>query len=335
MKGHIRELGKNHWEIFVDLRRGPDRKRKQTSKTIHGKRSEADAMLRKMLSEVDAGLSHDSSTSTVGQFLRRWLDDVAKVSVTPATFEKYEEAVDKHLTPALGHIKLTDPQPSDVQAVYARWQTSGRRDKKKGGFAAATIRKHHAVLRQALQTALQWSFVTRNVATFVRLPRSQQESAKRHLSPVECWLLLAEAKGSRVRTPLLVLLETGMRRGELLALRWQDLDVKAGRLRIQRSLECTTSLGLRFKSPKSGKSRVISLSEQAVAALEAHRDEQWVEREKCVEVCGTYAAMDLVFPMPWGEPWDPRAFSLAFRRIAATPASEASGRTRCAIRRRR
>jgi integrase len=328
MKGHIRARGKDTWRLFVDLRHNPGELRKQETQTFHGTKGAARAELRKMLARVDAGLRHDAGADTVGELLRRWLDDVAKISVTSGTFEKYEEIVDKHLVPAFGTIKVRDLKASDIQSVYARWLVDGCKGKKGGGaLSPVTIRKQHAVLHRALKTARRWRLVSENAADEVDLPRADATSRKRFLSAAQCQKLLATAtaEGSRLQVPILLMLETGMRRGELLALRWQDVDYKAQRVLIKRAIERTEEHGLRFKEPKSGKSRVITLSEGAIEALRAHWETQGVERQACVEQAGSYDDQDLVFPMPWGGTWDPPAFGLAFRRLAKRALGDEAG----------
>ena len=324
MKGHIRERGKDTWQLYVDLRRRPGEKRKQETKTFHGKKGEARAELRKMLARVDAGLTHDANIETVEAFLRRWLDDVAKISVTPATFEHYDKIVDKQLAPTLGPIKIRDLKASHVQRLYSTWSAAGR--------APATIRKYHAVLHRALKTARRWKIVSENVADDVDLPRVPTSSNRRFLSPEQCRQLIAAATSrrmkpkkdsdravwltSRLRVPIIVLLETGMRRGELLALKWSDVDYARRRLTIRRAVERTKAHGVLFKLPKSRKVRVISLSESAIAALQEHHEAQRLEEQECRKQSGGYDDGGLVFAMPWGSPWDPPAFGLAFRRLA-------------------
>jgi integrase len=111
----------------------------------------------------------------------------------------------------------------------------------------------------------------------------------------------------------------------LLALKWADVDYNAQRILVKRAIERTKAHGLRFKEPKSGKGRVITLSPGAIAALRGHWETQFVERRLCVEHAGAYDDQDLVFPMPWGGPWDPPAFGLAFRRLATRALGDVAG----------
>jgi len=166
-----------------------------------------------------------------------------------------------------------------------------------------------------------------DVADEVDLPRPGAMSRKRFLSAEQCQQLLATATAekSRLAVPILLMLETGMRRGELLVLRWKDVDYKAQRIVVKRALGRTDAHGIRFKEPKSGRSRIITLSEGAIAALRSQWEAQAVERHSCVEQAGSYDDQDLMFPMPWGSPWDPPAFGLAFRRLATRALGDGTG----------
>lgn len=124
---------------------------------MRGSKRNAQARLRKLLGELDSGIRRDRSSVPLSKFLRECLHDSARLSVSTATFEKYEEIIDKHLIQSkLGAIPLAKLRTSDVQNAYASWIDAGRMDGRSGGYSPATIRKFHSVLREALQTALSW-----------------------------------------------------------------------------------------------------------------------------------------------------------------------------------
>ncbi len=190
-----------------------------------------------------------------------------------------------------------------------KWLSSGRR-KGDGGLSPATIRKVHAIVRQALQTALDDSLVARNVAGGLRLPRGDARK-KRALSEPEVGALLAAAR-PRPRAALILLIATGLRRGELLALRWADVDLKAANLCVRQSVE-KTAAGLRLKLPKTRRSRVVAIPSVAVETLRTHRATQNGQRLKVGDL---WVDLDLVFPGSLGELWDPAVFSRTCRRAA-------------------
>ena len=325
MKGHICARGKNTWRLFADLHRDPSEPRKQITTTFHGTRGAAQVELRRLLGQIDAGLRHDSRAETVGAFLRRWLDTVVSVSVTAATFEKYEGIVEMHLTPALGAIKLRDLKASHIQALYSAWRLNGRKGDNTRPLSPSTVRKHHAVLHRALQTARRWKLVSENVAGDVDLPRADPSNERVFLSAADCGKLLDASLDSRLAVPVLLMLETGLRRGELLALKWSDVEYENRRLIVRRAVERTKAFGMKLKETKNGRVRVVTLSDGAITALRGHWEAQRLEEIVCIKQAGSYDAQGLVFPMPWGSMWDPHAFGVAFRRLAKAALGELRG----------
>jgi len=276
-----------------------------------------------MLADVDAGAKEDPSKILAAQFLRSWLDQ--KTDIEARTRETYSYVINKHLIPEFGKLTLDRLDRPMIRSLYARWLKEGR-IKGNGGVSPATIRKFHTVLREALQTAVEDGLVVRNVAAGVVLPKDAWRE-RRALSPEECAQLLNGARRSRLFAPILLALVTGMRRGELLGLKWADLDLELARVAIRRSLE-RTSDGLRLKAPKSNRARVVALPATAVDILWSHRAAQHEERLRCG---AAWANNGLVFPSLAGSPWDPSNFSTEFRRLAKMTGSVALGRTHFAI----
>jgi len=318
MKGYMRKRGTRRirgtqrwtacWELFVDLGRRADGKRERRTKTVYGTERDATKALRALLREHDAGVKRDPSKYDVARFLEEWLEH--KTGLEPATRQTYNYVVKQHLVPAFGRLSLETLDRAVVRAQYARWQREGR-IKGKGGLSPATIRKLHVVLREALQTAVDDGLVARNMAAGVELPRDEWRE-RRALSAEEYAGLVKAARGSRLHAPIVLALATGARRGELLALGWEDVDLEAGRLAIRRSLERTKD-GLRLKAQKSNRARIVGLPAIAVEVLRAHRVEQSKERLRCGE---GWADNGLVFPSHAGTPWDPDNFSAEFRQLA-------------------
>jgi integrase len=319
MRGYMRKRGTRRirgtdtwtacWELFVDLGRRADGVRERRTKTVYGTEREAAKELRALLRELDAGVRRDPSKCTVAQLLRDWLKH--KADVEASTREKYHEVIEQQLIPAFGRLKLDRLDRTAIRAQYARWLREGR-VRGEGGFSPATIRKFHTVLREALQMAVDDGLVARNMAAGVELPKGERRE-RRALSSEEYARLVHAAQGSSMYAPIVTALATGMRRGELLALRWEDVDLDGAHLAIRRSLERTKS-GLRLKAPKSGRSRVVGLPAIAVEILRSHRVDQNKERLSCGEA---WANNDLVFSTLAGAPWDPTTFSRAFRRLGS------------------
>jgi integrase len=291
----------------LDLGRDSNGKRHQKWQTVRGTKRDAQRELNTLLHSLQTGVYVEPTKLTVGEYLRRWLDDCAKTNVAAKTYERYDEIVRLHLIPGLGHFVLTRLQPLHIQETYSGMLSHGRRDRL-GGLSARTVLHHHRVLRQALQQAVRWQLLVRNPADAVEPPRPKL-TEMRTLDWDEVVRFIELARGTRFYVPIVLDFAAGMRRGEILALRWKDIDLRAGSLAICQSLEQTRA-GLAFKEPKTKKSRrVIVLPAFAIETLKRHRAEQSALR---MQMGGTYKNHDLVCPRPDGSPWPPGSFSSEF-----------------------
>src|SRR5918997_978168 len=233
---------------WVETPKGPKRR------TMYGrKREEVADKLARALAERADGIVYDDENLTVGEYLDSWLKSSVRGSVRDSTFDRYEIAVRVHIKPALGRLKLKKLTPAHVQGFY--------RDRLDAGFAPASVNKLHVVLHKALKQAVEWHMVPRNVAVSAKAPRP---SAMKEISPLsaeEARRLLEAAHGDRFEALYVLALHTGMRQGELLALKWQDVDLENATLSVRRTI--TKSGGRLFLGePKTKKSRrTIDLTE--------------------------------------------------------------------------
>lgn len=311
MRGHIRQRGEGSWTIVLDLGRDADGKRRQKWQSVRGTKRNAQRELNNLLHSLQTGSYVEPTKLTVGQYLRRWLDDYAKTNVAPKTYERYDEIARLHLIPALGHHVLTKLQPLHIQSMYSAALQNGRR-KRTGGLSARTVLHHHRVLRQALQQAIRWQLLVRNPADAVEPPRPEHPEI-RTLSEVESIKLMEVSADSRLHVPIILALATGMRRGEILALRWKDVDLVAGAAAVRQSLE-ETKTGLAFKPPKTQKSRrVMPLPGFAIETLRRHRKAQAAQR---LQLGSAYEDNGLVCARPDGRPWVPSSFTAGFIAFA-------------------
>ena len=173
------------------------------------------------------GLPPPPERQTVGQFLDRWLKDTVKPTVRPLTSERYAQLVRLHIKPTLGRIPLAKLGPQDVQTLL--------NEKSGEGLAPRTVKHIHVVLRCALAQALKWGLVPRNAAKLVDSPRVEHQEVE-PFSPEEARTFLTSITGHRLQAMYVVALCVGLRKGEVLGLRWQDVDLDTGTLSVRVAL---------------------------------------------------------------------------------------------------
>jgi integrase len=246
----------------------------------------------------------DRTRETVETFLRRWVQ-AARTSVKPKTYKRYEELVSLHLIPGLGRYRLAKLGPDHVSKFYA--------DKQESHLSPRTVHHLHRVLHRALEMAVKWGYVPRNVCDAVDAPRVPKREM-RPPTPEEIGALLdaAETHEDRLRVLWALAVYSGCRLGELLALQLKDVDWAAGRISIRRTLVRVAGGVPTYGEPKTAKSRrSIKLPAAAMATLRAHRDRQTWERQAFGEA---YADEDLVFATVFGTPLHAFYVSRKFKR---------------------
>ncbi|MBI2859681.1 MAG: tyrosine-type recombinase/integrase [Chloroflexi bacterium] len=315
-RGHItrRSKNKNTWSIVLDLGRDPATgKRRRQWVTVRGTKRDAERKLVELLRQLDTGGFVEPSKITVGEFLKQWLRDYAKTAVRPRTFQRYENIVQKRIIPVIGAVPLTTLKPQHVQAMYSAHLTGPRLDHRLGTLSAKTVVQHHRVLREALAYAMRLGLVARNVADAVDPP-----TAARH----EVEFLDADAINTfldRARnTPYYALfhldIHTGLRRSELLGLRWKDVDLDLAALSVRQAMHRLRGGQTVFLEPKTSKGRrQVALSPSAVLVLRSHREKAEADNA----LLGSSLTRDsLVFSLVDGSPMSPDGVSRAFKRIA-------------------
>src|ERR671933_730117 len=213
-------------------------------KTVYGKtREEAHEKLIEALSNRNKGLIFEGDDQTLSACLDRWLNGSVKGSVKPSTYESYERVVRNHIKPALGSRKLKNLAPDHVQYFY--------QSKLDAGLAPGTVRLMHGILHKALEQAVKWGAVPRNVCKAVTPPKPNPEEI-RPLDAEQAKRLLMEARGNRLEA-LYVLAVTGVLRvGELLGLKWEDANLDTKTLQVKRA-RSQSRTGSAFTMPKNGK----------------------------------------------------------------------------------
>jgi integrase len=314
VRGTIRQRSAGSWTVIVDL--GPDPvtgRRRQHWKTVRGPKREAEAELAKLIHERSTGIEQPTGHETVAEYLDRWLRDYVATNTAPKTEQTYREIAKRHLVPAFGALELVALRPAHIQAFYGRMLRSGRVDGK-GGLSARSVLRYHQVIHAALHQAVRWQLLVRNPADAVEPPRAERREVM-GLKPGQVRALFAAADmtpiGHLVRTAVL----TGLRRGELLGLRWSDVDMDRAVLHVQQTAQRITGRGVIFRQPKTRLSRrAVALSPDAVAVLRAHRREQLEER---LLAGPAYGDRDLVFASAIGTSLEAGTITRTWTRILA------------------
>ncbi len=235
-------------------------------KTFYGEtRKEVQDKLNAALHEQKQGVLATGPQQTLGAYLERWLEQVVKLTLRPNTYKGYRSVTNYHLIPALGYIKLQKLSIEHLQAFFAQ---------KQGQVEPSMIGYIHSVLNSALKNAVKWGLVGRNVADLVSLPHAERYEAQ-ILTVDEARKLLEVARGSRLDALLLVAVTTGMRRGELVALHWSDVDLEKGILQVRHTLAWVRGMGYVEGEPKTKAGRrKIMLSSRVVEVLKEHKVRQ-------------------------------------------------------------
>jgi integrase len=266
MKGHLRERSPGHWGIVLDHHDPVTGKRKRRWHSFTGTKREAQVECARLIAEQQSGGAINPNKITVAEFLDRFERDWLTVHVTASSAERYHGALG-HVRQYLGDRPLQKLQAADVASLYAAMARSGS--------APRTIQVTHVCIHRALGQAKAWGLIRDNVAEVVKPPKAPDQETPM-LQPAQAAALLDRLRGKPLYLLALLGLSTGMRRSEMPALRWRDVDLDAGRLTVERSLEQTTAGGVKPKSPKTRAGRrTISLPAALVAELRAHwRDQQ-------------------------------------------------------------
>ena len=269
---------------------------------IYGKtRAVVAEKLTRALADRNDGLTYDTGKITVGEYVERCIEDSVKNTVRQRTYERYEQVARVHIKPAFGRIKLSALTPAHIRALY--------REKLDAGLAPRTVRYIHVTLNKALKQAVADGLIPRNPASSVKPPKLTKKEI-RPLDREQVRAFFDAVSGERLEPLYVLAVTSGLREGELLGLRWEDVDLETGTLQVRRSLSEARS-GRIFEAPKSGKGRNVRLTQRALNALRAHRKRQLEERMK---LAGLWQDYGLVFPSQLGTPIGARNLNRSFKR---------------------
>lgn len=307
-EGSVYRAADGRWRGSIDVG-GPDGVRRRRYVSARTRRDCLDKLHVAQRHVQDTG-TIPPARLTLGDWLRTWTAQILPGSVRPSTAANYSILVDRYLIPALGNRLLGQLTPADVRAFLA---DLSRRESRLGRpLSPRTLQYIHAVLRRSLTQALREELVTRNVAALVAPPRVPFREVQ-SLEPEQAQQLLAAARNDRLYALYAVALALGLRRGEALALRWQDIDLDRRTLRVRGSLQRIQGQ-LQITEPKTARSRrLVPLPDACAVALTQHRDRQATE----IANAKVWVDESLVFATRVGTPIEPRNLVRHFQALCA------------------
>jgi len=310
MPGHLEKRSKSSWTIVVEAGRDPvTGKRKRIKKAFRGTKREAQKEMAKIIAQVEKGTYVEPSKLTFGEYLKNWIENYGRTNISATTFRRYKQIIYSRIVPYLGNVKLDKLRPIHLQKFYSYLTTCKRLDGKEGTLSYDSIIYHHRVIHKALESAVTQQILPRNVADTVELPKKEiidNEDSKENvmvLDENQVVKMLEAAKETPYYTLLFVAVRTGMRRAELLGLKWNNINFNEKTIDIKETLLYTPEKGIYFKPPKTKKSRrKIDISDEVINVLRQHRKKQIENKLKLGQA---YEDYNLVFCQENGRPMHP------------------------------
>jgi integrase len=264
MKGYYRKRG-TKWSFTVDVGRDDQGKRKQKTMSGYKTKKEAEKACAELITQIEKGLYFEETRDTFGSFFSEWLENVAKPKVRDRTYAGYFSASSKRILPTFGHMKLTEIKPVHVLKFYNQLTEEG--------LSPEYIKYLQSMLKNTFSTALKWQLIQNNIMDHVDSPRiKRKEKQVWTIEQVNQFLEYAKTKKYHWYMVYLIAIYTGMRRGEILGLRWKDIDMDEGKLSINQTLGYVKGKGIVVQEPKTSRShRLISISDYLIKELRASK----------------------------------------------------------------
>lgn len=327
--GHLEKRSAKSWTIVIDLGRVGG-KRKRIKRAFAGNKRDAEKELARLITEYEKGTVVEPTKLTFGEFLKTWLADYGAARLSATAQNRYRQIIELRVIPKLGDIMLTKLRPMHLQRFYRELMEEGRLDQPGKPLSQASLTYHHAVLHKALDSAVKQQLIPYNPADAVEPPKLHQREVRvtdvadeeddfeekvQVLDEGQVAIMLEAARATPYYPLLFVAVWTGMRRGELLGLRWQDIDFDAGTIRVRQTLGAVPGQPLFFKPPKTKKSRrTIEVNEDVLNVLRRHKEEQAKNK---LMLGQNYDDKDLVFCQENGQPMHPDTISSWFPAFLA------------------
>lgn len=304
MAGSLERRGKDSWRLIVSAGFDPvTGRRRRVQQTVHGSKRDAERALARLVVEVEGGMLVDLSRERLDSYLVKQFLEKARTRLRPETWVRYESLIRIHISPAIGSIPLSKVRPQHVDQMM--------RAMAKGGGAPSSVRQAYRVLSRALKEAVRLQLIPANPAERVDPPRVGRADLE---VPTRATLtaLLGSMAGTRWAVPIAFDIATGLRRGELLGLRWSAIDFDGQTVRVNWELQRHKGKGLVFVEPKTNRARrQVELGDDVIAMLREWRRSQ---SERRLLLGEAWVNLDVVFDMGDGSPIDPDYFTKACKR---------------------
>ncbi len=306
MTGHIRKRTTKKgvtWQVVLEKGIDSKGKRLRDYITVSGNKKDAERVLNEKLNELMKGCYIEPSQMTMEEHLNQWIETYAKPNLAPTTVRGYLVNINNHTLPFIGPVPLQKLVPLQIQHMYDKLKAKN--------LSPRTIKYVHSTLREALQYAFKMQLIPRNPADFVTLPKQVKYKAKAY-EESEAIHLLENAKDTDMEAPLHIAVGLGLRRGELLALRWSDINIETNQLSICQNLVHVNGEYI-FRQPKSeAGNRTIEMPSGLAIVLKKHRKKQLEDK---LFFGSEYKDYDLVCCKHDGSPYNPGSFSHKFEQF--------------------
>lgn len=289
MAGSLEKRGDNSWRMVYFKGRDEDGRRNRYTRNFKGTKSQAEKALAKFVTDIENGLVGDGENMLFSDLCERWMTEYAKEHLSPKTILDYQKIIERRLKPTFGQFKLFNIKPLNITKFYRELKNPEKRldGRTKDGLArplsGATIQKYHRVLSSIFSTAVRWQLIASNPCLRVEVPKNPHEETSFYDEQQILKLFKAlEGEQSKYRTLILLATLSGLRRGEIVALTWDDIDFDKGTLTVSKQAQyIKKGEGIVIRKPKTKSSlRTIALPLAAINALKEHKRSQNEERLK-------------------------------------------------------